>query len=452
MNEPPPNDPKATALAIVQTLVQAGFQTFWAGGCVRDMLMGRPPKDFDIATGATPDQVAALFPKTLDVGKSFGVMQVVADGRPFEVATFRRDISYADGRRPDSVQFSQPEEDARRRDFTINGLFYDPVADQVIDYVEGRKDLAARVVRAIGDPESRFREDHLRMLRAVRFSAVLGFEIEGRTRKAIRDLAPLLASVSAERIRDELVRLLTEAPKPGQGLVLLREVGLLAVVLPEVDAMAGQEQPPEFHPEGDVFTHTAGMLDRMEHPTPVLALAVLLHDVGKPPTAKRVAGPGGKERIRFDGHASAGAETAQRILQRLRMPLRDIEAVVHCIRNHMRFMDVQKMRRSTLRRLVGAPTFPAELELHRVDCLCSHGDLGNYEFLQTFVRELRDEPALPAPWVTGDDLLALGIPEGPRVGRWLKKAYEAQLEGRFGERETLLAWVKESLAEVDCEP
>lgn len=449
MNEPSASDVRKSALAIVRTLTGAGFQAFWAGGCVRDMLMGRTPKDFDIATSASPDQVTSLFPRTLDIGKSFGVVQVIVDDRPFEVATFRRDVSYADGRHPEAVEFSGPEEDARRRDFTINGLFYDPAADRVIDYVDGQKDIAARLIRAIGDPEERFGEDTLRMLRAARLSSVLEFEIEEHTARTIRKLAQRMTSVSAERIQQELTRLLTESPRAGQGLLKLRDLGLLKVLLPEVSAMEGQEQPAEFHPEGDVFTHTVCMLDRMSGATPVLAYSVLLHDVGKPPTARRVPGPGGGERIRFDGHAGTGAEAAERILQRLRLPARDIEAVVHCIRNHMRFMDVQDMRRSTLRRLVGAPTFEVELELHRLDCICSHGDLGNYEFLERFIEELRNEPALPDPWVTGHDLLALGLPEGPRIGHWHRKAYEAQLEGRFANREDLLKWVGDSLTEVD---
>ncbi|MFH0952724.1 MAG: CCA tRNA nucleotidyltransferase [Verrucomicrobiota bacterium] len=442
---------RPSALAIVNDLRRAGFTAYWAGGCVRDMLMGREPKDYDIATSASPDQVAALFPKTLDVGKAFGVLHVLRDGQPFEVATFRCDLAYEDGRRPSGVTFGGPEEDALRRDFTVNGLFYDPADQRILDYVHGQEDIQARILRTIGRPEERFGEDYLRMLRAVRLASVLEFALDPAAAAAIRGLAARIAGVSAERIQQELTRLLVEAPRPGQGLVLLRDVGLLAVLLPEADRMAGQEQPPAFHPEGDVFTHTVRMLDTMKNPTVTLAYAVLLHDVGKPATASTTREPDGTDRIRFNEHAKVGAVIAEEILRRLRLPQREIEAVTYCIRNHMRFLDVQRMRRSTLRQLVGAPTFPVELELHRLDCIASHGDLGNYEFLLRFVAELKSEPALPAPWVTGHDLMALGLPEGRQIGLWHKKAYEAQIEGRFPNREELLQWLRQELARTGRE-
>lgn len=451
MNDRPSADARRSALSIVRTLRAAGFTAYWAGGCVRDMLMGRPPKDYDIATTATPDEVAALFPKTVAVGKAFGVIQVHAEGATYEVATFRREADYADGRRPSSVAFCAPEEDARRRDFTINGLFYDPVDETVLDFVGGRADIEARIIRTIGRPEERLGEDYLRMLRAARLAAVLEFAIEPGTADAVRRSAALLTRVSAERIQQELTRLLMEAPRAGQGLVLLRELGLLSIILPEVDAMHGQEQPEAFHPEGDVFTHTVKMLDTMEERSVPLAYAVLLHDVAKPLTACRTIEDDGSERIRFNNHARLGADVAGNILRRLKLPSRVIEDVVEAIGNHMRFMDVQRMRPATLRRLVGAPTFAMELELHRLDCLASHGDLSNYEYVRRFAEELEDEPALPAPWITGHDLMALGLAEGPEVGRWHRRAYEAQLEGRFPDRDALLEWVRTQLAQVDGE-
>ncbi len=443
---------RPAALRVVETLTRAGFIAYWAGGCVRDMLLGRDAKDIDIATSALPDQVIALFARTRELGKSFGVVQVLQADIPFEVATFRRDAAYEDGRHPTAVHFSGPEEDAHRRDFTINGLFYDPIAERVVDFVDGRRDIEARVLRAIGRPEERFAEDYLRMLRAVRFSAVLEFPIEEETAQAIHRLAPRIAGVSAERIQQELTRMLVEAPKAGHGLVLLRKLGLLEVILPEVARMAGQAQPPQFHPEGDVFTHTALMLDAMENPTPALAYAVLLHDVGKPPTAQTVTQPDGSERIRFDGHDAAGVEIADRILRRLRLPNADIEAVTHCVGHHMRFMHVREMRRAKLRAMVGAPTFPLELELHRLDCAASHGDFSNYEFLLQFVEELKNEPVLPKPWINGLDIMTLGVPEGPQVGVWHRKAYEAQLEGRFADRDQLLDWLRTALPEIHGKP
>lgn len=437
------------ARAVVRTLRDCGFTAYWAGGCVRDLLLGRPPQDIDIATDARPEEVQALFPRTLEIGKAFGVVQVLMEDQPFEVATFRHDLPYRDGRHPEGVDFGTAEEDARRRDFTINGLFYDPEEARVLDFVGGQADLRARVIRAIGDPEQRFREDHLRLLRAVRFAAVLEFSIEPATAKAVRRLAPLISRVSAERIQQELTRLLTESPRAGQALVLLREMGLLAVLLPEVERLAGVEQPPEFHPEGDVFNHTVLMLDLMKQPTPELAWTVLLHDVGKPLAAQAHPEPDGSSRWRFYEHDRIGAELAAQILVRLKMPARLIETVRHCVGNHMRFMNVQQMRRSKLRQLVGAPTFSLELELHRLDCLASHRELGNHEFLLQFVQELQKEPALPKPWINGHDIMALGIPEGPRVGVWHKRAYEAQLEGRFASREELLAWLRKALAQEE---
>jgi poly(A) polymerase len=449
MKQPESSDVYRHALATLHELRRAGFEAYFAGGCVRDMLMGRPAKDFDIATSARPEEVQSLFPRTVATGKAFGVIQVCSEHVACEVATFRRDLAYLDGRHPAGIEFCGAEQDAARRDFTINGLFLDPETERVIDFVGGRDDIARRVIRAIGNPADRFREDYLRMLRAVRFAGTLEFTLDGPTAAAIAELAPHVADVSAERIQNELSRLLLEAPAPGNGILLLRETGLLRIILPEIERLAGQEQPPAFHPEGDVLTHTAKMLNAMTERSPTLVYAVLLHDVGKPETARSVTQADGSDRIRFDGHAKTGAETAERILKRLRMPNRLTEDVVFCVRNHMRFMDVRQMRQSTLRKLVGAATFPVELELHRLDCVCSHGDVSNYTFLRAFSEQLRSEPVLPAPWVNGHDMIAIGIPEGPEIGKWLKRAYELQLDGQAADRESLLELLRKSLSEVD---
>jgi poly(A) polymerase len=433
-------DPRA--LQVAQCLRAAGHITYFAGGCVRDVLLGRPPKDVDIVTDATPEAVLNLFPRAHAIGKAFAVVQVLVEGHAFEVATFRRDADYQDGRHPTSVAFAPPEEDAQRRDFTVNGLFYDPDQNRVLDYVGGVRDLEQGIIRAIGDPAARFGEDYLRMLRAVRFASVLQFRIEPATAAAIRERAEALRHISAERIQQELTRLLTESPQAGQGVQMLHDTGLLAVILPEVAALQGVEQPPEYHPEGDVFRHTTMMLDLMQQPSPALAYAVLLHDIGKPPTFRRTQDAAGRERIRFDGHAATGADMAELILRRLRCSNDLIEQVTLAVRQHMRFIDVPNMRRATLRHMVAAPTYPLELELHRLDCLGSHGNLSNVEFLQRFVAELQSEPRLPPPWVTGHDLLAMGIPEGREVGRWRKDAFERQLDGRAGSREELLEQIR----------
>ncbi len=449
MTPSPVSDKRTAAVNVVRRLRDAGFKAYWAGGCVRDMLMNRTPKDFDIATNALPAEVGALFPRIVEVGREFGVIQVIIDEMPFETATFRKDINYKDGRHPGAVHFCDEEEDARRRDFTINGMFFDPLNERLIDYVDGQADIERKRVRTIGDPKARYGEDYLRMLRAVRFASVLNFSIEEQSAEAIKSLAGKITLVSIERIQQELTRILTESSKPGRGIRMLFDLGLLQILLPEVARMAGQAQPVEYHPEGDVFEHTMLMLDAMSPPSLVLAYSALLHDVGKPLTARKTIREDGTERIRFDKHAETGAEAAEAILKRLRLPNRDIEDIVHCIRNHMKFMDVQNMRRATLRRLVGAPTFPVELELHRIDCASSHGDLDNYEFLKRFVEELKNEPVLPPPWINGRDIMALGIPEGPEIGQWHKKAYEAQLEGQFAGRDELLKWLQAQLPHVN---
>jgi poly(A) polymerase len=437
---PPPDRLRDLATRAVRRLQEAGFVALWAGGCVRDLLLGQPPKDYDIATGAVPDQVLALFPGAHTVGKAFAVVRVPLEEVYFEVATFRQDHDYADGRHPSGVTFSDPPTDASRRDFTINALFYDPVTGRVHDYVGGQADLRSRVIRCVGDPAARFAEDHLRMLRAARFACTLDFRIEDGTSAAIRAGAAQLGRISAERVRDELVRILLESARPGDAVALLRDLGLLQVVLPEVAAMQGQAQPPEFHPEGDVFEHTVLMLNHMRERSEALALACLLHDTGKPLTA--VAGP---DRIRFDGHAARSAEVAESVLRRLRFPNDTVASVTAIVRNHMRFMDVKRMRESSLRRLVGAPTFPLELEMHRLDCLASHGDMDNHDFVTAFRRRIADEPVLPKAWITGHDLMRMGVPQGPAIGEWRKRAYDAQLEGSFTTPESLAEWIEEEI-------
>jgi len=654
------NSREHTALKILKQIRTAGFTAFFAGGSVRDKLLGREAKDYDIATNATPEQIEALFPKTVAVGKAFGVIVVVEDGTETEVATFRADGGYQDGRRPDSVHFCGAEEDAKRRDFTVNGMFYDPIEDKVIDYIGGQIDLEKKIIRAIGEPEKRFAEDHLRMLRAVRFAHTLGFEIEPATRAAIRKHAPDLAKISVERIENEFSRTLTESIRPGDALKELVDLGLMANIIPEILPMIGQEQPPEFHPEGDVFVHTCLMLNLMKNrgagalacenmadegvcptednpfrpldgeihrthrrlphwqqnnriyfitlrtndslphselkkldliqekeaaldqgygechlknnlcrvalektllhengtqydliayvimpnhvhilvapyknvdlstlvqawksisareinkvmnqrgafwmdesfdhivrdnshlekfilyirnnpekahlkngeysffvaqtPPPagkwqtgasapqtrpqskplnfdkLLAYTALLHDVGKPATAFM-----GEDRIRFHGHERKSAEMAEEILRRLKLPVKEIKQIVTAVDGHMRFKDVQKMNKSTLRKLMGAETFDLELELHRLDCEGSHRLLDNHQFLLGKAEEMKNEPILPEKWVTGKDLRELGVPPGPRMGDLLQLAYDAQLEGRFPDRNALLDWLK----------
>jgi poly(A) polymerase len=428
---------KQAAINIVKRLREAGHVAYFNGGCVRDMVRGVEPQDIDIATSATPEQVQALFAKTVPVGAAFGVVLVLEGGHQFEVATFRSDEAYVDGRRPTSVRYGSPEEDARRRDFTINGLFYDPIADQIIDFVGGRADIERKLVRTIGEPRDRFTEDKLRLLRCVRFAANLGYEIEPATFDAVKEMATQIHVVSAERIRDELVKIFTRA-NAGRGLELLDASGLMREILPEISATKGVEQPAEFHPEGDVFKHTRLMLDTLPvNPSMVLAFAVLLHDVGKPPTFVRAP-----DRIRFNEHDRIGAEMTETILRRLRFSNNEIEKVVLCVREHMKFQFVKEMRPAKLKRLMARETFPDELELHRIDCASSHRNLENYEFLKTKATEMPPEVLRPQPLLTGHDLLALGLKPGPLVGQILHEVEELQLEERLKTREEALEFAK----------
>lgn len=434
----------AAALArdVSARLAAAGFRAFLVGGCVRDLVLGLTPKDYDVATDATPAQVLELYPSANRVGAHFGVVLVRDGGAQVEVATFRSDHAYTDGRHPGQVVFeTDPREDALRRDFTINALLMDPVTGEVTDYAGGLSDLNRGVIRAIGDPEQRFREDHLRMLRAVRFAARFRFVIDPGTMIAIQRLHSLVTRVSAERIRDELVRILTEGGAR-RGFELLDESGLLGDLLPEVAALHGVEQPPEYHPEGDVWIHTMMMLEGLQHPSPELALGVLLHDVGKPGTFRRAP-----DRIRFDGHVELGVEIARRILQRLKFSKAECDQVVALIANHMRFKDVANMKQSTLKRFLRLPDFNEHLELHRLDCLNSNGHLDTYRFVSEKMHDIPPEQLKPPRLVNGDDLIALGYLPGPRFSEMLQTVEDAQLEGAIHDRDQGLALIRARFGE-----
>jgi poly(A) polymerase len=460
---------KQHAIHIVRTLRQSGFQAYLCGGCVRDLLLERQPADYDVTTDATPDQVMRIFPETYAVGAQFGVVlvpipqddrspdeaaisppedTVASSSLPFakadvvEVATFRSDVSYTDGRHPDAVRFSKdPREDVERRDFTINGLLMDPMSDELLDFVGGRADLEAHVVRAIGDPERRFTEDKLRMLRAVRFAARFGYAIDPATFRAIQKLASQIHQVSAERIRDELTKMLTEG-HARQAFLLLDESGLLREVLPEISAMKGVEQPPQYHPEGDVFVHTLLLLENLPHPcAPTLAWGALLHDVGKPPTF-RVA----PDRIRFDGHVEVGVKMGEALCRRLRFSNDDTEQILALIDNHMRFAHVLQMKESTLKKFLRMPQFDEHLELHRLDCQASHAILAAYEFAKEKLASIPPEKMRPAPLVTGDDLIAAGYRPGPLFKEILTAVEDGQLEGRLQSKEEAMQFVEREFA------
>ena len=440
---------KAFATSIIQALRQRGFQAYLVGGCVRDLLLNREPADYDVATSATPEQVMEIFPDTYAVGVQFGVVLVPAppehrtDGeqtvaaKTVEVATFRSDLGYSDGRHPDEVRFSQdPREDVARRDFTINGMLLDPLTNEVLDYVGGRADLAAGIIRTIGDPERRFSEDKLRMLRAIRFAARFGYQIDAETVTAIQHQAHEIQVVSRERVRDELTKMLTEG-HARQAFLLLDESGLLKAVLPEISIMKGVQQPAEFHPEGDVFVHTLLLLDHLPHPCPpTLAWGALLHDVGKPATF-RVA----PDRIRFDDHVDVGVKIAEEICERLRFSSSETAQVLALVENHMRFGHVSRMKESTLKRFIRMPNFDEHLALHRADSLASHGNLSTYDFILGKLAEIPPEKIRPAALITGDDLISAGYAPGPRFREILESVEDAQLEGRLASHDAALDFV-----------
>ena len=436
---------RTTASEIVKRLQKAGFDAFWVGGCVRDLLLKREPKDYDIATAARPEEIEALFPRTVPVGRQFGVLLVLEEGHQFQVATFRAESDYQDGRHPDRVTFSDAKADASRRDFTVNGLFYDPVVARLYDWVAGEPDLKAKILRAIGVAEDRFAEDHLRLLRAVRFAAQLGFQIEEKTFEALQKNASSIVTVSAERVRDELIKLF-HPPHAARGLDLLRQSGLLAHVLPELTATIPCEQSPDYHPEGTVYNHILRMLELMPpDPEPSLPWAVLLHDIAKPLTSSRDSKTGS---IHFYGHETLGAQMAEEILLRLRFPRRQTDEIVACVNQHMQFKDVPQMRKATVRRMLLRPTFPLELALHRLDCLGSHGRLDHYEFLIDEAEELARQPEIKPPLINGTDLIALGIDPGPAMGALLAEIREQQLQGELTSSEQARAWVQEQIASL----
>jgi poly(A) polymerase len=459
-----------SAISIVRTLREKGHPAYLVGGCVRDLLLEREPADYDVATSATPDEVMSIFPETYAVGAQFGVVlvpespvpsvppvvqskavdhggrrehggiqSVASSANAIEVATFRSDIGYSDGRHPDEVRFSKdPREDVQRRDFTINGMLFDPIKDEVLDFVGGQQDLKAKIIRAIGEPQRRFAEDKLRMLRAVRFAARFGYAIEPKTFAAIQKLAPQIRQVSRERVRDELTKMLTEG-KAREAFLLLDQTGLLHEVLPEIENMKGVEQPPQFHPEGDVFVHTLLLLQNLPQPCPAtLAWGALLHDVGKPPTF-RVA----PDRIRFDDHVDVGVKMAEEICHRLRFSKNDTEQILALVDHHMRFAQAMQMNQSTLKKFLRMPRFEEHLELHRLDCQASHRVLTSYEFVREKLAETPPEVMRPAPLVTGDDLIAAGYAPGPKFKEILGTVEDGQLEGRLTSPEDAMKFVQE---------
>jgi len=441
---------RALAERVCRILREAGNQAYFVGGCVRDILLGREPGDYDVATDATPDRVQQLFPHSLAVGAQFGVIVVTenspaGDSLQVEVATFRSDIGYSDGRHPDRVVYAKtPQEDVRRRDFTINALLLDPETNEILDFVGGRDDLRAGIIRAIGNAEERFREDKLRMVRAVRFAARFRYAIEEATFAAIVKLAPEIHQVSAERIRDELTKLLTEG-EARRGFELLDETRLLPELLPEIARMKGVEQPPQFHPEGDVWIHTLLMIEKLPpNCQPTLAWGVLLHDVGKPPTFKPPSGPG--DRIRFDEHAEVGTRMAEEICRRLRFSNEDTAQIAALVANHMRFKDVLQMRPATLKRFVRLDRFEEHMELHHLDCSSSNGNLDNYEFMRRFLAETPPEQVRPPRLLTGDDLVRLGYRPGPTFKAILEAIEEAQLDGTLQTREEAVRLLKDKFA------
>lgn len=427
---------KDKAIAIIEHLRDKGYESYLAGGCVRDMLLGKTPQDYDITTNARPEDIVKIFSKTVPVGAQFGVTLVIVEGEPFEVASFRHDGPYLDGRRPAHVRYGSLQEDIFRRDFTINGMVYDPIADHIIDLVGGRADLERRLIRAIGSPRLRFEEDRLRMIRAVRFAASLDFTVESETFDAIRDLAPTIKQISWERIGEEITRILTEGGAK-KGFELLDRTGLLVVLLPEISAMKGVEQSPDYHPEGDVFTHTMLTLSHLDPgTTETLAYGCLLHDVAKPVCIRR-----DEERLTFYGHTDKGAEMAEEVLKRLKRSRATWERVAYLVRSHLRHVHAPQMRLSTLKRFLGEEGIEELLELTRIDALSANGDLQYYQFCKQKLAELKDEEIHPEPLLRGRDLIAMGFSPGPNFQTILKQVREAQLGGELSGREEAMDWV-----------
>ncbi len=432
---------KETAIGIVKHLREKGFSALFAGGCVRDMLMGSVPEDYDIATDARPDDVINIFERTVPVGIHYGVVLVIENGFEFEVATFRSDGTYTDGRHPDTVTFCDARGDALRRDFTINGMFYDPVDDKHFDYVGGREDMQARLIRAIGDPSERFNEDRLRMIRAVRFACRFDYNIEDQTAEAIKKLYEKILTVSMERTRDELRKILT-GPNPHTGIKMMDDLNLLNEILPEVTAMKGVRQPENYHPEGDVFTHTLLTLSELADNRKAvdsweLAMAVLLHDIGKPATFEIA------DRIRFNNHNNVGARMAEKICERLRMSNAEKERITWLVKMHLYLRHAQQMRISKLKRLFAHEGYPELAELYKVDSLASSGDLEDYNFCQNMFEELQEKEIKPEPLINGNDLIALGLKPGPIFSKILDTIKDEQLEQKITTKEEALKKAKE---------
>ncbi len=429
---------KKSAHAVVLRIQEAGYEAVFAGGCVRDQLLGKEPKDFDVATNATPEQILTIFPAGDSIGAHFGVILVRENGFHIEIATFREDGNYQDGRRPDEVRFTDIQSDAKRRDFTINGMFQDPSSDEIIDLVGGQADLEKKLIRSIGDPLKRFEEDYLRVLRAIRFATVLDFEVEDTTWKALLQVAPQVAKISIERVRDELDKIWLSANRV-RGFDLLVESGLMGILIPEILDLQGCEQPPQWHPEGDVFVHTRIMLGMLEPDASLpLILSVLFHDIGKPAT---YSFDEADNRIRFNRHDRVGAQMTEKILHRFKYSNAIIEDAVEGVAHHMKFADVQKMRVSKLKRFMVRDTFEDEMELHRVDCSSSHGMLDNHVFLRAKQVEFANEPLIPPRLLNGHDLMERGCDPGPEMGDILTQAQDLQLEGELTSREEALLWL-----------
>jgi poly(A) polymerase len=425
------------AASIVRALRGAGHEAWFVGGCVRDIVRGVEPGDYDIVTSARPDEVRAVFPRTLAVGESFGVVLVHQDGVQYEVATYRTEGPYEDGRRPSHVEYATARADVARRDFTVNGLLMDPASGQIVDHVGGRDDIAARVIRTIGDPDARFAEDHLRMLRAARFAANLGFTLDADTRAAVARNASSIRRISGERVRDEIGKLLTRGGAR-VGFELLQQTGLLAEVLPEVEAMRGVEQPAQFHPEGDVWEHTMRMLAMLPAGADErLAWGALLHDVGKPGTRAE-----DRTGVHFHGHMALGERLTRDIARRLRFSNADADVVAALVSHHMRFMPVKQMRPNRLKRFLRMPDFALHLELHRLDCTSSHGMLDNYEFCRDTLAAMAAEELRPPPILTGHDLIAMGFTPGPVFSRILTAVEDAQLDGEISSSDEAKAYVR----------
>ena len=432
-----------TVKTIVNQLKSNGHAAFIVGGAVRDLYLKESPEEFDIATSATPDEIQSVFEHTKPVGQSFGVVLVIVSNFSFEVATFRKDMKYEDGRHPINVIYTKSQkEDVKRRDFTINGLMLDPDTLEIFDYCRGIEDIQSKKIRAIGVPEERFSEDYLRMLRAIRFSNKLNFQIEDKTEKALCKHASNISSISVERIRDEITKII-EGENPGKGIVQLSESGLLKYIIPEIESLKGVSQPIEFHPEGDVFRHTCLVLDMLDDDkkkNTELIYGALFHDIGKPDTFTET------DRVRFNRHEYVGATITERICKRLKFSNKQTTHIKSLVKEHMKFGNVKQMKKSTFKKFISIDNFEDHLTLHKADCLGSHGDLSLYDYTLERIKELQNEPIAPKPIITGDDLISLGLTPGPKFKAILSEIFDEQLEGNFHSKEEGIELVKTILS------